>query len=88
MFYDVTKYRIHDLCITQRPVIPLRCRCVVDMPACVSEILLFIEATDYRSNFAKTILFENCSCFSKIPFSISVESPKILQCRISIPAGH
>jgi len=25
------------------------------------EILLFIEATDYRSNFAKTILFENNS---------------------------
>jgi len=41
-----------------------------------SEILLYIKATDYRSNFAKTILFENCSCFSKIPFSISVESPK------------
>ena len=53
-----------------------------------SEILLSIEATDYRSNFAKTILFENCSCFSKIPFSISLESPRIFQCLISIPAGH
>jgi len=53
-----------------------------------SEILLFIEATDYRSNFAKTILFENCSCFSKIPFIISQESPRIFQCLISIPAGH
>jgi len=52
------------------------------------EILLFIEATDYRSNFAKTILCEICSCFSKIPFSISVESPKIFQCLNSIPAGH
>jgi len=53
-----------------------------------SEIFLYIEATDYRSNFAKTILFENCSCFSKIPFNISVESPRIFQCLISIPAGH
>ena len=51
------------------------------------QILLFIEATDYRSNFEKTILFENCSCFSKIPFSISVESPRIFQCLISISAG-
>ena len=51
-----------------------------------SEILLNIEATDYRSIFAKTILFENCSCF--IHFSISVESPTIYQCLISIPAGH
>ena len=53
-----------------------------------SQILLFIEETDYRSNLAKTILFENCSCFSKIPFSISVESPRIFQGLISIPAGH
>jgi len=52
------------------------------------KILLFIEATDHRSKFAKTIFFENCSCFSKIPFSISVESPRIFQCLISIPAGH
>ena len=52
------------------------------------EILLFKKATDYRSNFANTILFENCSCFSKIPFSISVESPRIFQCLISISAGH
>ena len=50
--------------------------------------LINIEATDYRSNFSTTILFENCSCFSKIPFSISVESPRIFQCLISIPAGH
>ena len=52
------------------------------------EILLNIEETDYRSNFAKSILFENWSCFSKIPFIISVESPRIFQCLISIPAGH
>jgi len=32
---------------------------------CCSEIWLFIETTDYRSNFAKTILSENCSCFWK-----------------------
>jgi len=44
--------------------------------------------TDYRSNLAKTILFENCSSFSKIPFSISEESPRIFQGLISIPAGH
>jgi len=59
--------------------------CLVDL---CFENMLFIEATDYRSNFAKTILFENCSCFSKIPFSISVESPRIFQCLISIPLGH
>ena len=52
------------------------------------EFWLSIEATDYQSIFAKTILFENCSCFSKIPFSISMESPRIFQCLISIPAGH
>jgi len=52
------------------------------------ELVIYVEATDYRSNFAKTIIFENCSCFSKIPFSISVESPWIFQCLISIPAGH
>ena len=33
------------------------------------EFWRYIGATDYRSNFAQTILFENCSCFSKIPFS-------------------
>ena len=53
-----------------------------------TEISLFIERTDYRSNLANTILFENCSCFSKIPFSIWVESPRIFQCLISIPACH
>ena len=58
------------------------------LSSCTIEILLFTVATDYRSNFAKTILFENCSCFSEIPFSISVESPRIFQCLISIPAGH
>ena len=52
------------------------------------EFLLYIEATDYRSNFAKTMFFENSSCFSKIPFSILVESHRIFQCLISIPAGH
>ena len=55
------------------------------LSSCTIEILLFTVATDYRSNFAKTILFENCSCFSEIPFSISVESPRIFQCLISIP---
>ena len=30
--------------------------------------LINIEATDYRSNFAKTILFENCSCFFENTF--------------------
>jgi len=52
------------------------------------ELWYFIQTTDYRSNFAKTILFENCFCFSKINFSISVESPRIFQCLISIPADH
>ena len=52
------------------------------------EFEIYVEVTDYRSNFAKTILFENCSCFSKTHFSISVEPPRIFQCLISIPAGH
>jgi len=59
--------------------------CVVH---CNSKILLYIETTDYRSNFAKTILFKNCFCFGKNSFSISVESPRIFQSLISIPAGH
>ena len=41
-----------------------------------------------QSNFEKRIPFENCSSFSKITFSISVESPRIFQCLFSIPAGH
>jgi len=53
----------------------------------VGKFVLSTKATDYRWNFAKTILFENCSCFSQIPFTILVESPKIFQCLISIPAG-
>ena len=36
--------------------------------------LKIVEMTDYLSNFAKTVLFENCPCFSKIPFSICVVS--------------
>jgi len=43
------------------------------------EFSLYIEATDYWSNFAKTIFFENGSCFPKIPFSISVRSPRMFQ---------
>jgi len=72
----------------------LSCRCWYHSPTSVFEFenciefVWYIEATDYRSNFAKTILFEICSCFSKIPFSMSVESPRIFQCLISIPAGH
>ena len=49
---------------------------------------LFMETTDYWPNFAKTSLFENYSTFSKITFSISLESPRIFKCLISIPAGH
>ena len=55
------------------PTVVLVCGTTYD----VGEIWLIIERTDYRSNLAKTILFDNCSCFSKIPFSISVESPRI-----------
>jgi len=82
----MTDNRIHKLCISRQTVAPFRYRCVGSL--IVFECLISIEATDYRSNFAKTILFENCSCFSKIPFSISVKSPRIFQCLISIPAGH
>ena len=72
--------------VVRATTLPLVC-CSVN---CTGEISLYIEATDYRSNLAKTILFENCSCFFflKIPFSISVESPRIFQGLISIPAGH
>ena len=82
----VTGNRIHNFCIIEwfmGPLVP-EC-CILDSD---SEILLNIEVTDYRSNFVKTILFEYNSCFSKIPFCISVESPRIFQCLISIPADH
>ena len=70
---------------TAGDITPLPVCCLLN---CCPENLLSIEATDYRSNFAKTILFWNCSCFSKIPFSISVETPRMFQSLISIPAGH
>jgi len=85
--HSVTENRIHNLCISGQLVVPLWYQCVVLLEF-VTENLLFIERTDYRSNLANMILFENCSCFSKIPFSISVESPRIFHCLISIPAGH
>jgi len=82
-----TENRTHNLCIGSPLVIPLWYQCVVLLDS-EGEISLFIDRTDYQSNLAKTILFENCSCFSKIPFSISVEFPRIFQGLISIPAGH
>jgi hypothetical protein len=85
--YTDIEGRTHNFCVAEHCAIPLRHWCAV-LSKCTGEISLFIEATDYRSNLAKTILFENCSCFSKIPFSISVESPRIFQGLISIPAGH
>ena len=86
-FYSVTKSRTRNLCIDRQLGLPLWYQCVVLLNVEV-EVSLFKERTDYRSNFAKTILFENCSCFSKIPFSILVESPRIFQGLILIPAGH
>jgi len=68
------------------PEAPLQYWCVGVLQ--LSWFFVKIEATDNRSNFAETILFENGSCFSKIPYSISVESPRIFQCLISISAGH
>jgi hypothetical protein len=85
--HTVTENRTHNLCVTKQCAQPLCHWCAV-LSKWVGEISLSIEATDYRSNLAKTILFESCSCFSKIPFSISVESPRIFQGLISIPAGH
>jgi len=91
--FAVSQYhrkRTHNLCITRQMVVPLPYQFIAknNWP----EFWLYIEATDYRSNFAKTILFKNRSCCSKImiPFSISdrMESPRIFQCLISIPAGH
>jgi len=87
VFHSVTENQTHNLCVGGQLVAPLWYQCVVLLNL-ETEISLFIERTDYRSNLAKTILFENCSCFSKIPFSILVESPRIFQCLISIPAGH
>ena len=78
MFHGVTENRTHNLCISTQIKVPLCYQCVVLLYTLV-EVSLSIERTDYRSNLAKTILFENCSCFSKIPFSISVESPRRFQ---------
>ena len=86
-FHSVTETRTQNLCIGRQLGVLLWYQCVVLLYVIV-EVSLFIERTDHRSNLAKTILFENCSCFSKIPFSISVESPRIFQGLISIPAGH
>jgi len=87
LFRNFTENRIHSFCLDGHPVLPLWWQCMVLLDF-EGEISLSIERTDYRSNLAKTILFEKCSCFSKIHFSISVESPRIFQCLISIPAGH
>jgi len=87
VFLKIKENRTQNLCICSLLVVPLWYQCVVLMDFLFA-ISLFIERTDYRSNLAKTILFENCSWFSKIPFSISVESPRIFQGLISIPAGH
>ena len=87
LFHNVIENRTHNHFIGSQILVPLWYQCVVLLDF-ETEISLFIERTDYRSNLAKRILFENCSCFSKIPFSISVESPRIFQGLISIPAGH
>ena len=86
-FHQITENRTHNLCISTQIKVPLWYQCVVLLYTLV-EVSLSIVRTDYRSNLAKTTLFENCSCFSKIPFSISVESPRIFQGLISIPTGH
>jgi len=85
-----TNTRTHKLCITWHTVVPLHYPCVDYLTG--DSNFWYVHRrlidSDYWSNFAKTVLFENCSCFSKIPFSISVESLRIFQCLISIPAGH
>jgi len=84
-----TGNRIDNLCVPLVVLFPISYRRIPMRPyGNLVELGYFIEITDYRSNFAKTILFENCSCFSKIPLSICVGSPRIFQCLISIPAGH
>ena len=82
-FHSVTENRTHNLCIDRQPGIPQWYQCVVLLFNV--EVSSFTKRTDYRSNLSKTILFENYSCFSKIPFSISMESPRIFQGLISIP---
>jgi len=86
-FHSITENRTRNPCIRRQFGVPLWYQCVVLLYLIV-EVSLLIERTDYRSNLAKTILFENCSFFSKIPFSISVESPRIFQGLIPIPTGH
>ena len=87
IIFRYMEIRIHIFWVGCQVVVTLWYQCIVLLEFDI-EISLFIERTDYLSNLAKTILFENCSCFSKIPFSISVESPRIFQCIITIPAGH
>ena len=84
IFHFVTENRTHNLCINGELGLPLWYQCVV-LLCHIFEVSLFIERTDYRSNLAKTILFENCSCFSKIPFSISVESPEYFSVSFRFP---
>jgi len=88
--HSMTGGRTHNLRIMMQVLVPLTYKRIpLWLPSRIcGELVWFVETTDYRSNFAKTILFKNCFCFSKIPFNIYVESPSIFQCLISIPAGH
>ena len=59
---------------------------IAELPVCCvflcnTEIWLYIEMTDYRSNFAKTILFENCSCLKKTFQYLGGISQDISVCR-------
>jgi len=72
--------------ITVRSVTPLRYQFVVWLTN-------FRNFVIYRGDWLSIKFCENdssrkFSCFSKIPFSISAESPRIFQCLVLIPAGH
>ena len=67
LLHIVTENRTHRLCIGGQLVVPLWYQCVVLLDF-EKEISLFIERTDYRSNLAKTILFENLFLFFENTF--------------------
>jgi len=88
IMYGTTGDRTDNLCFILKVLFLLNYRSIPTWIQFIVELGYFIEMTDYRSNFEKTILFENCSCFLKRTYRISVECPRIFQCLISIPADN
>ena len=63
---SITWNRTHNLSMRRQLVLPLWKRCIV-LSNRVGNFVIYRE-TDYRSNLAKTILFENCSLFFENTF--------------------